>query len=69
VEYSAWALLYLLVRGRVRIAGGRSGRTMQRNTRLERGVHWFTAALFIILGLSGLTLTVRQMGPDPAPGS
>jgi len=49
VEYSAWALLYLLVRGRVRIAGGRSGRTMQRNTRLERGVHWFTAALFIIL--------------------
>ena len=49
-------VLYFLVRGRTRIAGGRSGRTVQRNSRLERGVHWFTAVLFIILGPSGLTL-------------
>jgi len=78
VPYSAYilggilgvGLLYFLVRGRIRIAGGRSGRTMQRNTRLERGVHWFTAALFIILGLSGLTLLygkwvlIPLLGPE-----
>ncbi len=64
------SVLYFLVRGRVRIAGGRSGRTIQRNTRLEQGVHWFTAILFIILGLSGLTLLygkwvlIPLLGPE-----
>ena len=62
--YSAYVLggmlglfaLYFLVRGRIRIEGGRSGRVVQRSTVLERWVHWFVAAVFVVLGLTGLIL-------------
>lgn len=63
-------VLYLLMRGRIRIAGGRSGRTLRRHSRLVRGVHWFTALVFLILGLSGLTLLygkwvlIPLLGPE-----
>jgi formate dehydrogenase subunit gamma len=48
---------FFLYRGRIRIDGGWSGRTMTRFNLLERGNHWMVAGSFIILGLTGLNLT------------
>ena len=48
--------LFALLRGRVRIEGGRSGRTIPRFSQAERTIHWFVAALFILLAVSGLVL-------------
>lgn len=49
--------LFYLVRGRIRLTHGWSGRTMQRFNLLERVNHWMVAAAFIVLALSGLNLT------------
>jgi formate dehydrogenase subunit gamma len=49
--------LFFAVKGRIRIGGGRSGRTLLRFNLLERANHWMVASTFIILGLSGLNLT------------
>lgn len=49
-------LLFALLRGRVRIEGGRSGQTIARFSQAERTIHWFVAAVFIMLGVSGLVL-------------
>ena len=71
--YGVWLLLgtvavlalFFALRGRIRIAAGRSGRTVSRFSLFERGVHWTTAASFIILGLSGLnTLYGRYVIKD-----
>ncbi|WP_245906094.1 formate dehydrogenase subunit gamma [Teichococcus aestuarii] len=48
--------LFFLVRGRIRMRHGPSGRTMQRFNFLERSLHWLTASTFIVLALSGLNL-------------
>ena len=63
-EYVAWALLgvvaisalFFLLRGRIRIDSGFSGRTVLRFNTLERVAHWMTAGSFIVLGLTGLNL-------------
>ena len=49
-------LLFYLVRGKVRIPGGRSGRRIRRFPDYDRTIHWFTAVLFIFLAATGLTL-------------
>lgn len=49
--------VFYLVRGRIRIEGGRSGRTILRFNVLERANHWMVASCFIVLALSGLNLT------------
>jgi formate dehydrogenase subunit gamma len=48
--------LFYLIRGRIRIPDGRSGRRIKRFADIDRIVHWVTAILFIFLGLTGLTL-------------
>jgi formate dehydrogenase subunit gamma len=53
--------LFFLARGRIRVAGGLSGRTIQRFNAFERLVHWMTAASFVVLAVSGLNLA---FGPD-----
>jgi formate dehydrogenase subunit gamma len=50
-------VLFYLIRGMVRIAGGRSGRTIVRFNMFERFVHWMTATCFIVLALTGLNIT------------
>src|SRR5579864_3266738 len=50
-------IIFYLVRGMVRIEGGRAGRTIVRFNAFERFVHWMTATCFIILGISGLNIT------------
>lgn len=49
--------LYYLVKGRIPIDSGASGRTIQRFNALERAAHWMTASSFVVLALSGLNLT------------
>ncbi len=66
--------LFFFSRGRIRIAGGPSGQTIQRFNILERANHWMVASTFIILGLSGLNLTFGRhlllplIGPEAFTG-
>lgn len=61
-EWGGWALagmvgllaLFLLLRGPIRIDGGRSGDTILRFNALERFGHWLLAGSFILLAISGL---------------
>ena len=49
--------VFLMVRGRIRIHKGFSGRTILRFASFERFTHWLTASCFIILALSGLNVS------------
>jgi len=49
--------IFLMVRGRIRIEHGFSGRKLVRFASFERFVHWVTASCFIVLGLSGLNIS------------
>lgn len=62
--------VFFAVRGRMKIKSGRSGRVIPRFSLVERVVHWFTATLFVLLGVSGLILLFGRpfllplIGPD-----
>jgi formate dehydrogenase subunit gamma len=64
VTYGAYAMagmlallgLFFLVRGRIKIESGWSGRTIERFSDLDRTAHWMMAVSFIILGLTGLNV-------------
>ena len=58
-------VIFLMVRGRIRIHHGFSGTTILRFASFERFTHWLTASCFIILALSGLNVSFGRM-PDPA---
>ncbi len=49
--------LFYLVRGKIRISHGRSAQTITRFNGLERFVHWVTAGTFVVLALTGLSIT------------
>src|ERR1700684_1025245 len=61
------ALAYFIV-GRIRIAGGRSGRKVLRFTAFERFSHWLTAVSFVLLGLTGLNITFGKLVLLPVIG-
>lgn len=46
--------LFYLIRGRIRIDGEKTGRTITRFKAFERFGHWLLATSFIVLGLTGL---------------
>jgi formate dehydrogenase subunit gamma len=50
-------VLFYLIRGKVRITGGRSGQTLVRFKSWDRFAHWLTASSFLVLGLSGLNIS------------
>lgn len=62
LTYGGWLLLgtlavlavFFLLRGRVRVEDGMSGRTVTRFKAIERFAHWMLAGSFILLGLTGL---------------
>ncbi|ETX30310.1 formate dehydrogenase subunit gamma [Roseivivax isoporae] len=60
--------LFFLVRGRVRIGKGKSGRTILRFTAIERFAHWLLAGSFILLGLTGLITLFGRKGLIPLMG-
>jgi formate dehydrogenase subunit gamma len=49
--------IFYIVRGKIRIDAGPSGRTITRFGSFDRFAHWITAGCFLILALSGLNLT------------
>jgi formate dehydrogenase subunit gamma len=57
IGMAALLVLFLLVRGRVRVENGLSGRTIERFGATERFAHWLTATSFVVLGLTGLNVT------------
>jgi formate dehydrogenase subunit gamma len=73
--YGGWLLVlagggvavFFLVRGRVRLAH-RSGRTIPRFSHAERAAHWFVAATFILLAVSGLVILFGKYVLQPAIG-
>ncbi len=78
VPIGGWVLLgtlgligaFYLIRGRIEIEGGRSGKRVPRFSVNQRVVHWFAAGLFILLGVTGLVLLygryvlIPLLGPD-----
>jgi len=63
-------VIFLMVRGRIRVHQGFSGRTILRFNSFERFTHWLTATAFIILAISGLNyifgkrLLLPLIGPE-----
>ncbi len=65
---SIWAVVgmivlltaFYLIRGKIRIDAGASGRTILRFNSIERFAHWTLASTFIILALSGLNLIIGK---------
>ncbi len=52
---AAITLFYLLV-GQVKLVHPRTGKRIERWTRWDRAIHWYVASLFIILGITGLSI-------------
>jgi formate dehydrogenase subunit gamma len=74
--YGGWAMLgmivflalFFLLRGRIRISSGFSGRMVLRFTTLERFAHWLTAGSFIVLALTGLNMLYGKFVLMPVIG-
>jgi len=62
-------LLFYMARGRIAIDGGRTGRTVQRFSDMDRVTHWFVAGVFIFLALSGLILLFGRFVLLPVIGA
>lgn len=60
--------LFLLIRGRIRIDGEKTGRTITRFNAVERFAHWLLAGSFILLGLTGLVSLAGRKFLIPAFG-
>ena len=53
-------LLFYLIRGKVRIEAGLSGRVVLRFTDFERILHWTLALVFLFLAITGLVLLIGR---------
>ncbi|MEX2615484.1 MAG: formate dehydrogenase subunit gamma [Alphaproteobacteria bacterium] len=67
--FSLLLALFLLIRGRIPLKEGFSGKTVRRFEPLERANHWFTASSFVMLALTGLVLLYGQMLLKPWMGA
>ncbi len=62
--------VFFLLRGRIRVDGELTGRTVQRFNAIERFAHWLLAGSFILLGLTGLFVLLGRkfiapyLGPE-----
>jgi len=54
-------LIFLMVRGKIRIQRGFAGTTILRFASFERFTHWLTASCFIVLALSGLNISFGRV--------
>jgi formate dehydrogenase subunit gamma len=63
-NYGGWAIvlglgaiaLFFLIRGRIKIDEEASGMSVPRWKTWERVMHWYTAILFVLLAISGLSM-------------
>lgn len=60
--------LFFLIRGRIRIDGEKTGRTLTRFKAIERFAHWLLAGSFILLGITGLITLMGRKFLIPAFG-
>ena len=60
--------LFYLIRGRIRIDGEKTGRTITRFKAFERFGHWLLASSFLLLGLTGLVSLLGRKVLIPAFG-
>ncbi|MDH3446612.1 MAG: formate dehydrogenase subunit gamma [Gammaproteobacteria bacterium] len=58
-EFAVLGLVFVL-RGKVEIEGGPSGRVVRRFTDCERIVHWTLAIVFLFLAITGLNLLLGR---------
>lgn len=61
-------VLFYLIRGRIRIDGEKTGRTIQRFAAFERFTHWLLASSFIVLGITGLVSLFGRLYLIPVLG-
>ncbi|MFD1157797.1 formate dehydrogenase subunit gamma [Roseovarius aestuarii] len=61
-------LLFYMMRGKIRIDGEKTGRTVTRFKAIERFGHWLMAGSFILLGLTGLVSLFGRKVLIPAFG-
>ncbi|TGD61506.1 formate dehydrogenase subunit gamma [Tabrizicola sp. WMC-M-20] len=57
---AALLTVFFMVRGRIRVDAGLSGRKILRFGSMERFAHWTLASTFIILALTGLNLIIGK---------
>lgn len=75
--WGAWALagivlllaLFYLLRGRIRVEHGMSGRTITRFGDIERIAHWLIAVSFLILAFTGLNISYGKYVLLPVIGA
>lgn len=61
-------VLFYLIRGRIRIDGAKTGRTILRFKSIERFAHWLLAGSFILLGITGIITLIGRKFLIPAFG-
>ena len=74
--WGAWLLggtlavlaLFFLIRGRIRVESGFSGRLIERFNNVDRFAHWLTASSFVVLGLTGLNMLYGRYVIKPLIG-
>ena len=49
-------LLYYIIKGKIRVESEKSGMMVPRWTLFERTMHWYTAILFVVLTITGLSM-------------
>jgi formate dehydrogenase subunit gamma len=69
ISLLAIGLFHIITRGGVKLEAERSGRTVQRWSVFERYLHWFTAVLFIVLTITGLSMLFGRAVLIPVLGS
>ncbi len=75
--YGGWAiigslaavLLFFLVKGKIRVEENLSGLTVPRWHVLERFMHWYTAAGFVVLTITGLSMLFGRIVLIPLLGA
>ena len=61
-------IAFYLLRGRIDVDGGLSGRMVHRFTHYERALHWVMASIFIFLAVTGLILLFGRSSLIPVFG-
>ena len=62
-------LLFLMIRGQLKLERTPSGKTLPRWSLPERVLHWYTAVLFILLAVTGLSLLFGRAVLIPVLGA
>ncbi len=65
----AFIVLFFAVRRTIKLDGGPSGRKVQRWNAFDRSLHWFTAALFVVLAITGLSMLFGRTVLIPVLGA